>query len=130
MSGPCFDVDEAGFDASVLMRSHQAPVLLDISADWCAPCRVLAPVLHKLAVAYQGQFLLAMLDADENMKIAGRHKVRGFPTVIAYSKGVELDRFAGAKSEAFLRDFIDRLIERHDAQPMRGAAVAVSAAQR
>ena len=89
------------------------PVLLDISADWCAPCRVLAPLLHKLVFEYNGRFLLGIVDADENMKIAGRHKVRGFPTVIAYSRGVEIDRFHSAQSEGFLRRFIDNVIERH-----------------
>jgi thioredoxin 1 len=61
------------------------------------------------------QFMLGIVDADENMKIAGRHKVRGFPTVIAYSHGVEVDRFHSAQTEGFLREFIDRLIERHKA---------------
>jgi len=109
-----FAVDEAAFDALVVERSHQTTVLVDISADWCAPCRVLAPLLLKMAAAHQGRFVLAMVDADENMRIAGRHKVRGFPTVVAYSRGVEADRFHGAKPEAFLREFIARQIERHE----------------
>jgi len=96
-------------------RSQEMPVLLDISADWCAPCRVLAPLLHKLVIDYNGRFMLGIVDADENMKIAGRHKVRGFPTVIAYSHGVEIDRFHSAQSEGFLRRFIDAVIERHAA---------------
>lgn len=65
--------------------------------------------------AYDGQFLLGIVDADENMKIAGRHKVRGFPTVIAYSHGVEVNRFHSAQSEGFLRHFIDGVIARHEA---------------
>lgn len=108
-----FNVEENDFEARVVVRSHETPVLLDISADWCAPCRTLAPLLHKMLVAYDGQFLLGIVDADENMRIAGQHKVRGFPTVIAYSHGVEIDRFHGAQSERFLRDFLDRVIERH-----------------
>ncbi len=110
-----YDVEEANFDELVIARSHQAPVLLDISAEWCAPCRVLGPLLHKMADAYQGAFLLALVDADENMKIAGRHKVRGFPTVIAYSRGVEIDRFHSAQTEGFLRNFLDGVIKRHNA---------------
>jgi thioredoxin 1 len=110
-----YNVEETDFDQLVVARSHEMPVLLDISADWCAPCRVLAPLLHKLVVAYDGKFLLGIVDADENMKIAGRHKVRGFPTVIAYSHGVEIDRFHSAQSEGFLRRFIDDAIERHTA---------------
>lgn len=113
MSDFSCNVEEADFDQLVVARSHQTPVLVDISANWCAPCRVLAPLLHKLVVDYNGRFLLGVVDADENMKIAGRHKVRGFPTVVAYSHGVEIDRFHSAQSEGFLRRFIDSVIERH-----------------
>jgi len=115
LSDYSYNVEEADFDQLVVTRSNEMPVLLDISADWCAPCRVLAPLLHKLVVDYNGRFLLGMVDADENMKIAGRHKVRGFPTVVAYSHGVEIDRFHSAQSEGFLRRFIDSVIERHEA---------------
>lgn len=115
MSDFSYNVEEADFDQLVVARSHQTPVLVDISADWCAPCRVLAPLLRKLVVAYDGRFLLGMVDADENMKIAGRHKVRGFPTVVAYSHGVEIGRFHSAQSEGFLCRFIDSVIERHAA---------------
>jgi putative thioredoxin len=108
-----YNVEEADFDKLVIDKSHGAPVLLDISAEWCAPCRVLGPLLHKMADAYDGAFLLALVDADENMKIAGRHKVRGFPTVIAYSRGVEIDRFHSAQTEGFLRNFLDSVIKRH-----------------
>ena len=115
MSDYSYNVEEASFDDLVVARSHELPVLVDISADWCAPCRVLAPLLHKMVFAYNGKFLLGIVDADENMKIAGRHKVRGFPTVVAYSHGVEIDRFHGAQTEGFLRGFTDRVIERHAA---------------
>jgi len=107
------DVKEANFDAMVVARSHELPVLLDIGADWCGPCKVLTPRLEKLAQEYAGKFLLAKVDADENMRIAGRHRVRGFPTVIAYSRGLETDRFHGAQPDAFLRNLINRLIEHH-----------------
>jgi putative thioredoxin len=110
-----YNVEEADFDQLVVERSHQTPVLMDISAEWCGPCKVLGPLLHKMADAYDGKFLLALVDADENMKIAGRHKVRGFPTVVVYSHGVEIDRFHSAQTEGFLRRFIDSVIERHAA---------------
>ena len=109
-----YHVEEASFDQLVIEKSHQKPVLVDISAEWCAPCRVLGPLLHKLAGTYDGAFLLALVDADENMRIAGRHKVRGFPTVIAYSRGVEVDRFHSAQTEGYLRHFLDAVIKRHE----------------
>lgn len=110
------DVGEADFEERVVARSHQVPVLVDIGAGWCGPCRVLTPLLERLAKEYGGAFVLANVDADENMKLAGRHKVRGFPTVIAYSRGGEIDRFHSAQTQGFLRCFIDGVIARHAAQ--------------
>lgn len=104
------DVEEADFEQLVIARSFDAPVLLDIGAEWCAPCRVLTPALERLAADYAGGFLLAKVDADENMRIAGRHQVRGFPTVIAYRRGSEVGRFTGNQTEGFLRRFIDETI--------------------
>ncbi len=109
----CYDVEEADFDALVLARSHEVPVVLDIGADWCSPCRVLTPLLERLVAGYGGKLVLAKVDADENMRIAGRHQAKGFPTVIAYSRGVVIDRFHGAQTEGFLRRFLDRLVEEH-----------------
>lgn len=109
-----YDVTEADFDERVVARSRQLPVLMDIGAEWCGPCLVLTPLLEKLVTAYSGRFLLAKVDADENMRIAGRHQVRGFPTVIAYSHGQEIDRFHSAQTEGFLRRFIDGVIEAHE----------------
>ncbi len=110
-----YDVEEADFEELVVARSHEAPVLLDIGAEWCAPCRVLTPLLERLARDYAGAFLLAKVDADENMRIAGRHKVRGFPTVIVYSRGEEIDRFTSAQTEGFLRRIVDAAVSRHSA---------------
>jgi len=122
MSAFVYNVEESDFDQLVVARSHDAPVLVDISAEWCAPCRVLGPLLHKLADAYEGKFLLGLVDADENMRIAGRHKARGFPTVVAYSHGVEIDRFHSAQSEGFLRKFIDGVINKHAAGLQQSAS--------
>ncbi len=122
-----YDVEEADFDQLVVARSSQAPVLLDIGAEWCAPCRVLTPRLEKLAAEYAGRFLLAKVDADENMRVAGRHGVRGFPTVVAYSRGVEVGRFNSNQSEGFLRRFIDDAIAAHAAPAAGGEPLRQSA---
>lgn len=110
-----YDVQEADFDPLVLARSHEVAVLLDIGADWCSPCKVLTPVLERLVRDYGGQFVLAKVDADENMRIAGRHQAKGFPTVIAYAHGQAIDRFHSMQTEGFLRGFIDRLVAQHQA---------------
>ena len=119
-----YNAEEANFDELVVARSHEVPVLLDIGAEWCSPCLVLGPMLEKLAEEYEGKFVLAKVDADENMRIAGRHKVRGFPTVIAYSRGQETDRFHSAQPLHFLRSFIDKLIVHHAAGIPEGARQA------
>lgn len=105
-----FDATEENFEQVAINESHKRLVLVDISADWCAPCRVLMPILDKLCEEYAGEFLLAKVDADENMRIAGRYKVRGFPTVIAFVNGEEVDRFYSAQRETFVRDFIEKYI--------------------
>ena len=102
------DATEQNFQHTVINESAKRLVLVDISADWCGPCNVLMPILDKLSKEYNGQFLLAKVDADENMRIAGRYKVRGFPTVIAFVDGEEVDRFHSAQRVPFVEDFIER----------------------
>lgn len=103
-----FDVDgKEEFQAKVIDASHQQPVLIDIGADWCGPCLVLEPVMEKVIPEYEGKVVLARIDADENMKIAGHYRVRGFPTVILFVDGEEVDRFHGARPFHAVRDFID-----------------------
>lgn len=100
------DVTEASFESDVLAASHQRPVLVDFWAEWCPPCRVLTPVLERVVRARAGEWRLAKIEADENMRLAGRYQLRGFPTVILFVAGVEVGRFSGARSEAFVRDFV------------------------
>lgn len=105
-----FDVMQEDFKDKVLEASRQQPILLDIWAEWCSPCLALAPILDKVLHEYEGRVLLAKLDADEgeNMKIAGHYKARGFPTVILFKDGAEVDRFTSARPAHFVREFLDR----------------------
>lgn len=102
------DVNEDDFSERVLTASSTTPVLVDFWAEWCPPCRALTPVLERLANDYAGRFVLAKIDADENMKLAGRYKLRGFPTAILFMNGEAVDQFSGAKPPAFVSDFLDR----------------------
>jgi len=104
-----FDVGLADFDDRVIMASHQTPVLVDLWADWCSPCIVIAPVLKQLIEEFDGALKLAKVEVDEgdNMKIAGRYQARGFPTVMLFVDGEEIDRFSGAKPLSFIREFVD-----------------------
>jgi putative thioredoxin len=104
-----FDVDLEQFDDRVLAASHEVPVLIDLWAEWCSPCLVIAPLLKQLVEERKGKLKLAKIEVDEgeNMKLAGHYKVRGFPTVILIIKGEEVARFSGAKPLSFLRNFVD-----------------------
>jgi putative thioredoxin len=105
-----FDTDTHHFDADVVEGSKSHLVLVDLWADWCGPCHFLTPVLTKVIPEYGGRVRLAKVEVDEedNMKIAGRHGARGFPTVLVYKNGELVDRFHGAKPEHFVRELIDK----------------------
>jgi len=104
-----FDVSLDDFEQRVIEASHQLPVLVDFWADWCSPCIVIAPILSSVVMEMEGQVLLAKLEVDEgeNMKIAGRYQTRGFPTIILFKDGEEIERFTGARPPQFIRDFIE-----------------------
>ena len=101
-----FDVTEKDFSERVLEASNQRPVLVDFWAEWCPPCRALTPVLEKVTRGCHGEIRLAKVEVDENMRLAGRFKLRGFPTVILFIRGEEAGRFSGARSEQQVRTFI------------------------
>ena len=82
-----FNIDGDEFQQKVIDASHTQPVLVDFWADWCSPCLMIAPVLAKVIPEYEGKVLLAKIDADENMKLAGHYKLRGFPTIIMFVNG-------------------------------------------
>jgi len=112
-AGPnSIDVNEDDFAVRVLAASVLTPVLVDFWADWCPPCRALTPVLERLADEYAGRFVLAKVEADENMKLAGRYKLRGFPTAILFVNGEPVDRFSGARPPDDVREFIDQHLDK------------------
>ncbi|MBE9560384.1 MAG: thioredoxin fold domain-containing protein [Proteobacteria bacterium] len=104
-----FDVNLDQFDELVIQASKVKPVLVDLWAEWCSPCLVIAPALKMLVEENEGRIALAKVevDEDENMKLAGRYQVRGFPTVLMIIDGNEVARFSGAKPLSFLRNFVD-----------------------
>jgi putative thioredoxin len=109
MSQFAFDVTLEDFEAKVLLPAETVPVLVDFWAPWCEPCKVLKPMLEKLAEEYAGRFLLAMVNADECPELAQHFGVRSIPSVKVLFQGQLVDEFNGAMAESQLREFIDRV---------------------
>ncbi|MDA8093368.1 MAG: thioredoxin domain-containing protein [Betaproteobacteria bacterium] len=105
-----YSVDEPDFDERVLAASHHRLVMVDFWAEWCPPCRMLTPVLEGLVQGYAGKIGLAEIEVDEgeNMRVAGRYGLRGFPTVLLFRAGQEVDRFSGARSAGWVQSLIER----------------------
>ena len=105
------DVTQDDFESVVLQGSQQTPVMVDFWADWCAPCKQLAPVLESLAEEYQGAFVLAKVDTETNQMLSAQVGVRSLPTVLLVKEGQVVDHFMGALPEGEIREFLNKHIE-------------------
>jgi putative thioredoxin len=118
-----FDATADTFEAQVLQKSLQTPVLVDFWAEWCGPCKTLGPILEKLAADYNGAFELAKVDVDKEPQLAGAFQVRSIPTVFLVKDGQLVDGFPGALPEGQIREFL----KHHGVEP--GAAAEPEAAE-
>jgi putative thioredoxin len=123
------DVAEANFQTEVLDRSFQVPVLLDLWAEWCEPCKQLSPLLEKLAKEAGGRFVVAKIDIEANQQIAQMLQVQSIPTVFAVIGGQLVPGFQGALPEPQLREFIVALLEAAQQAGLSGAPVPAEADQ-
>jgi len=105
------DVTEQTFQAEVLERSLQVPVVVDLWATWCQPCKQLSPVLERLAEQGRGTWVLAKIDVDANPRISQAFGVQSIPTVIALAGGQPVEAFSGAQPEPQVRKWIQALVE-------------------
>jgi len=122
-SPSAFDATAANFDTEVLEKSRQTLVVVDFWAEWCAPCRVLMPLLQKLAEDYQGKFSLAKVNTDKEQDLAGQWGIRSLPTVKFFRDGKVVDEFLGAQPESVIRDIIEQYLPR-ESDALRTAARA------
>jgi putative thioredoxin len=121
------DVSQADFEEQVIEASFKQPVVIDFWAPWCAPCKVLKPIMEKLADEYGGKFKLAKVNSDENPEISARYAVRGIPSVKAIVDGKVVNEFTGALPEGAVRDWLDKVIP-SPAEEMRREAQQLAAA--
>ncbi|GII82993.1 co-chaperone YbbN [Sphaerisporangium siamense] len=110
-AGPAvIDVTDDTFPTEVIERSMRTPVVLDLWATWCQPCKQLSPILEKLAAEAAGRWVLAKVDVDKNPQIAGALQVQSIPTVLAVFQGQAVTGFQGALPEAQVRQWLDQLM--------------------
>jgi putative thioredoxin len=104
------DVTDATFPAEVVERSKQVPVVVDLWAEWCGPCKTLGPILEKVVDETGGKVVLAKVDVDTNRQTASAFQVQGIPAVYALKDGKVVDGFVGAQPEAAVREFVAGLL--------------------
>jgi putative thioredoxin len=121
------DVTEATFQSAVIDRSFQVPVLIDLWADWCQPCKQLSPLLERLANESAGQWVLAKVDTDANPRIAQALSVQSIPTVYAVIGGQLVPGFQGALPESQVREFVGAVLQAAEQANLTGGGAAPAA---
>src|SRR5580698_6643361 len=104
------DTTDLTFDTDVIARSNERPVIVDLWAEWCGPCKTLGPILEKVVEESDGAVELVKVDVDANPQTAAAFQVQSIPAVYAFQDGKVVDGFVGALPEAGVREFVGRLV--------------------
>ncbi|MFP3518509.1 co-chaperone YbbN [Pseudomonas sp. SIMBA_077] len=120
-----FDVTSTEFDKLVVEASFEQPILVDFWAEWCAPCKVMLPILEQIAADYQGELLLAKVNCDVEQEVVGRIGIQTLPTVVLFKDGKVVDGFQEAQPESAIR----AMLAPHVVMPAPAAADPLDTAQ-
>jgi putative thioredoxin len=104
------EVDDENFQEKVIEQSKKIPVVVDFWASWCMPCLMLSPILEKLAKEYNGKFILAKLNVDENRITSQKYGIMSIPSVKLFKNGKVVDEFVGALPELSVREWLNKSI--------------------
>ena len=102
------NVSDTSFESEVI--SSEQPVLVDFWAEWCAPCKMIAPIVEELSNEYQGQVKFTKVDVDENPEVAQKYGVRGIPTLLIFNDGAPVDQLVGALPKKTIKDKLENLL--------------------
>jgi len=125
-NGTVIEVSEETFNTDVVERSRTVPIIMDLWAEWCGPCKQLSPVLEKLAAEAAGQWILAKVDVDANPQLSAALQVQSIPMVVAVLGGQLVDGFLGAMPEAQVRQWISQVLAAAEKMGMQLTAPAVA----
>ena len=102
------DVTDQSFESDVL--NSDLPVVVDFWAEWCAPCRQIAPIVKELAGEYEGKVKIVKMNIDENQEAAGKYGVRAIPTLLAFQGGIVVEQMQGARPRSALEEMVQKLV--------------------